>query len=157
MNTDVIAEISERYRRKLRHDFLWSHILLCCQDRSLPCDLRLHISVAQQSRSFDRCRFGSVATARVARDVLRSLSSVARTVRVEGKATTNNRLFRPFGVFRVSITEKPPHFCKGFFSLVSVWSGRRGSNPRPFAWEANALPVEISSRFISAVGKSFST
>ena len=23
------------------------------------------------------------------------------------------------------------------------WSGRRGSNPRPLAWKANALPTEL--------------
>lgn len=23
------------------------------------------------------------------------------------------------------------------------WSGKRGSNPRPLAWEANALPPEL--------------
>src|SRR5487761_1530370 len=26
---------------------------------------------------------------------------------------------------------------------VRGWSGRRDSNPRPFAWEANALPAEL--------------
>ncbi len=25
----------------------------------------------------------------------------------------------------------------------SFWSGRRGSNPRPLAWKANALPTEL--------------
>ena len=24
-----------------------------------------------------------------------------------------------------------------------LWSGKRGSNPRPLAWEANALPTEL--------------
>ena len=38
------------------------------------------------------------------------------------------------------IREKSLHFCKDFFSLVSVWSGRRGSNSRPFAWEAKGPP-----------------
>ena len=33
---------------------------------------------------------------------------------VRGARGGNSRLFRPFGVFRVSITEKPSHFCKGF-------------------------------------------
>ena len=42
------------------------------------------------------------------------------------------------------LTEKPLHFCKDSFSLISVWSGRRGSNSRPFAWEANALPLSYS-------------
>ena len=30
------------------------------------------------------------------------------------KVSRKSRLFRPFGVFRVSITEKPSHFCKSF-------------------------------------------
>src|SRR5213083_571488 len=28
----------------------------------------------------------------------------------------------------------------------AAWSGRRGSNPRPLAWEANALPAELRPR-----------
>ena len=27
-------------------------------------------------------------------------------------------------------------------------SGKRGSNPRPLAWEANALPTELLPRFV---------
>ena len=27
--------------------------------------------------------------------------------------------------------------------VIKVQSGRRGSNPRPSAWEANALPTEL--------------
>ena len=38
------------------------------------------------------------------------------------------------------LAEKSLHFCKGSFSLIYVWSGRRGSNPRSFAWEANGPP-----------------
>ena len=30
------------------------------------------------------------------------------------------------------------------------WSGKRGSNPRPSAWEANALPTELLPRFSTA-------
>ena len=30
--------------------------------------------------------------------------------------------------------------CK---SLILYWSGQRGSNPRPSAWEADALPTEL--------------
>lgn len=29
---------------------------------------------------------------------------------------------------------------------VEFWSGRRGSNPRPSAWEADALPTELLPR-----------
>jgi len=60
-------------------------------------------------------------------------------------------LFRTIATTLRQIREKPLHFCKGFFSLVSVWSGRRGSNPRPFAWEARAnyeplgIPKSIAS------------
>lgn len=32
--------------------------------------------------------------------------------------------------------------CLIFFS----WSGKRDSNPRPLAWEANALPTELLPR-----------
>ena len=28
---------------------------------------------------------------------------------------------------------------------LNLWSGRRDSNPRPSAWEANALPTELLS------------
>ena len=28
-------------------------------------------------------------------------------------------------------------------SYMSKWSGERGSNPRPLAWKANALPIEL--------------
>ena len=30
------------------------------------------------------------------------------------------------------------------------WSGRRGSNPRPQAWEACALPTELHPHFLSS-------
>ena len=32
-----------------------------------------------------------------------------------------------------------------------VWSGRRGSNPRPSAWKADALPTELLPRIIPAL------
>ena len=35
--------------------------------------------------------------------------------------------------------------CKSLF--FSVLSGKRGSNPRPAAWEAAALPTELLPRF----------
>ena len=37
----------------------------------------------------------------------------------------------PFGVFRVSIPEKPPYFCEDFSSLVAVWWAMGDSNLRP--------------------------
>ena len=27
--------------------------------------------------------------------------------------------------------------------IINEWSGKRGSNPRPWAWEAHALPTEL--------------
>ena len=30
---------------------------------------------------------------------------------------------------------------------VNLWSGRRGSNPRPSAWKADALPTELLPQF----------
>ena len=41
-----------------------------------------------------------------------------------------------------------PNMTKGgvfppFFVRCPSWSGRRGSNPRPRAWEARALPTEL--------------
>jgi fumarate hydratase class II len=41
------------------------------------------------------------------------------------------------------LTEKPLHFCKGFSSLISVWSGRRESNSRPFAWEFYSSVIKV--------------
>ena len=32
---------------------------------------------------------------------------------------------------------------------LSYWSGRRGSNPQPSAWKADALPVELLPQTIS--------
>jgi hypothetical protein len=32
-------------------------------------------------------------------------------------------------------------------------SGKRGSNPRPSAWEANALPTELLPQFAREVSK----
>ncbi len=29
-------------------------------------------------------------------------------------------------------------------SHCKIWSGQRGSNPRPSAWEANALPLSYA-------------
>lgn len=32
---------------------------------------------------------------------------------------------------------------KSAFCISNMLSGKRGSNPRPSAWEANALPTEL--------------
>ena len=47
----------------------------------------------------------------------------------------------------VPIYKKKQRFyvCKSL--LFSVLSGKRGSNPRPAAWEAAALPTELLPRF----------
>ncbi|MDP7089654.1 MAG: hypothetical protein QGG20_07925, partial [Dehalococcoidia bacterium] len=50
----------------------------------------------------------------------------------------NSYLFGAIGVTLEQLREKPPHFCKGFSSLVAVWSGRGVSNSRPSAWEARS-------------------
>ena len=50
----------------------------------------------------------------------------------------NSWLFPAF--FRAEITKT---------SGQEKWSGRRGSNPRPQAWEACALPTELHPHFLS--------
>ena len=40
-------------------------------------------------------------------------------------------LFGAIGAKLVQNKEKPLHFCKGFFSLISVWWSLRDSNPLP--------------------------
>ena len=40
-------------------------------------------------------------------------------------------LFGRIGTVLEQLTEKPLHFCKGFFSLFSVWWSLRDSNPLP--------------------------
>ena len=34
--------------------------------------------------------------------------------------------------------------------FLATWSGKRGSNPRPSAWEADALPTELLPRCLSS-------
>ena len=36
-----------------------------------------------------------------------------------------------------------PHQASDYPLTISLWSGRRGSNPRPSAWKADALPTEL--------------
>jgi hypothetical protein len=38
---------------------------------------------------------------------------------------------------------------KGGSNLLVFLSGKRGSNPRPLAWEANALPLSYSRIFLN--------
>ncbi len=52
-------------------------------------------------------------------------------------------LFGAIGAKLVQTREKPLHFCKGFFSLISVWWSLRDSNPLPPACKAGALPAEL--------------
>ena len=33
--------------------------------------------------------------------------------------------------------------CPAFLNVYVFWSGKRDSNPRPSAWEADALPTEL--------------
>ena len=50
--------------------------------------------------------------------------------------------FEPCKFFRHFFSTYPIFsFCEHF--LPSCWSGIRDSNPRPSAWEANALPTEL--------------
>ena len=55
-------------------------------------------------------------------------------------------LFVAIGSTLGQLREKPPHFCKDFFSLIYVWSGGRDSNSRHSAWKADALPTELPPR-----------
>src|SRR5438874_9722830 len=47
--------------------------------------------------------------------------------------------------WRAGESRKQKPRTEGAFGSVP-WSGRRGSNPRPLAWEANALPAELRPR-----------
>jgi len=64
---------------------------------------------------------------------LRALRSSACSASV----TPLSRLSTPF---LDSMDSKVP----GAKSLPKIWSGRRGSNPQPPAWEADALPLSYS-------------
>ena len=52
-------------------------------------------------------------------------------------------LFGRIGTTLEQLSEKSPHFCEDFFSLIYVWSGGRDSNSRHSAWKADALPTEL--------------
>src|SRR5262245_65314959 len=41
-----------------------------------------------------------------------------------------------------------------FVYIYKCWSGRRGSNPQPLAWEANALPLSYSRSDLLDLSKS---
>jgi hypothetical protein len=45
------------------------------------------------------------------------------------------------GEMRLAIARRAP--LKGW-AICEFWSGRRGSNPRPTAWEAVTLPLSYS-------------
>ncbi len=45
----------------------------------------------------------------------------------------------------MSVANACAHWQKGYF-IIYFLSGRRGSNPRPSAWEADALPTELLPR-----------
>ena len=35
-------------------------------------------------------------------------------------------------------------YCVGTENVKQLWSGKRGSNPRPLPWQGNALPLSYS-------------
>ena len=37
-------------------------------------------------------------------------------------------------------------------NFIMLWSGKRDSNPRPSAWEADALPAELFPRMVGGRG-----
>ncbi len=56
-------------------------------------------------------------------------------------------VFSAEGETRTRMAAKPhaPETCASTNSATSAWSEKRGSNPRPSAWEADALPTELLS------------
>ena len=41
------------------------------------------------------------------------------------------------------------HWATPAYTFQHIWSGKRGSNPRPTAWKAVALPIELFPRYIT--------
>src|SRR5215218_7750440 len=90
-----------------------------------------------------RCRPGAVLTpeaGRAVRPLAPRSPGVARPCQAPlvAKLLPDGRYSRPTD--NLTQQKTPPE--RGF-----LWSGRRGSNPRPSAWEADALPTELRPRW----------
>ena len=90
-----------------------------------------------------RCRPGAVLTpetGRAVRPLAPRSPGVARRCQAPlvAKLLPDGRYSRPTD----NLTQQKTPHERGF-----LWSGRRGSNPRPSAWEADALPTELRPRW----------
>ena len=89
------------------------------------------------------CRPGAVLTpetGRAVRPLAPRSPGVARPCQAPlvAKLLPDGRYSRPTD----NLTQQKTPHERGF-----LWSGRRGSNPRPSAWEADALPTELRPRW----------